>query len=57
MDKKGSVQGTVLLYVVLMIVLIIIVIIVLELFTPYKFSNLIDSFISAASHSGGGQYA
>ena len=56
MDRNGSVQGTVLLYVILMIVLIIIVIIILEMFTPYKFSNLIDSFISAASH-GGGQYA
>jgi hypothetical protein len=54
MDKKGSVQSSVLLYAILMVVLILIIIIFLQFFTPYKLSNFIDSFISAGTSPNGG---
>lgn len=57
MDKKGSIQGTVLLYVVLMIVVAMIILIVLQFFTPYKFSNYVDSFIKAVLGIGGAKNA
>ncbi|MCL5009457.1 MAG: hypothetical protein M1433_00520 [Candidatus Parvarchaeota archaeon] len=54
MDEKGAIQGTVLLYIVLIIIVVIVILIFLQFLTPYKLSNFIESFISAAGNSGGG---
>ncbi len=56
MDGKGAIQGTVLLYIILVVVVVLIIIIFLQFFTPYKFSNLIESLFSAGSSINGGNY-
>ncbi len=57
MDKKGAIEGRIFVYIILLIVVILIIVIFLQFFTPYKISNLIDSFISSASAINGGNYA
>ncbi len=57
MDRKGAIEGRVLVYIIIIIVGIILVIVFLELFTPYKISSWIDSLISAGGSYNGGNYA
>lgn len=54
MDNKASIQSSVLLYIILLIVAILIVIIFLQFFTPFKFSNFIESLFSAGTSLNGG---
>ncbi|MCL4362813.1 MAG: hypothetical protein OH338_01995 [Candidatus Parvarchaeota archaeon] len=48
MNNKGVVSG-VFLYIILIIVGILLIIIFLEIFTPYKFTNLFKVFISKSN--------
>ena len=57
MNENGVVSG-VFLYIILIIIGILLIIIFLELFTPYKFTDLFKAFISKSislnvSSSGG----
>lgn len=56
MDSKASVEGGILIYILLAIAGIIIIIIVLQLFTPYKFTNLINIFINSSGSINYKQY-
>jgi TRAP-type C4-dicarboxylate transport system permease small subunit len=56
MDKKGSIQSSVLLYIILMVIAVILIIIFLQFFTPYKFSTFIESLFSGGTSIKGGNY-
>lgn len=49
MKSKGVVSG-VFLYIILIVIGILLIIIFLELFTPYKFTDLFKAFISKSSN-------
>ncbi len=49
MDSKASVEGALLMYILLAIAGIIIVIIILQIFTPYKISGLINVFMNSSA--------
>lgn len=57
MDKKASVQSSVLLYIILLIVIAVIILILLEFLTPYKISNLFDFFINSSTSGNAGNLA
>jgi hypothetical protein len=48
MSEKGVVSG-IFLYIILIIIGILLIIIFLELFTPYKFTDLFKAFISKSN--------
>ena len=48
MNESGVVSG-VFLYIILIIIGILLIIIFLELFTPYKFTDLFKAFISKSN--------
>ncbi|MCW1301763.1 MAG: hypothetical protein OH316_01345 [Candidatus Parvarchaeota archaeon] len=48
MYSKGSVEGAVLVYIVILIVMIIIIIFVLQVFTPYKITNLVGELLNSS---------
>jgi hypothetical protein len=48
MNNKAVVSG-VFLYIILIIIGILLIVIFLELFTPYKFTDLFKAFISKSS--------
>jgi len=56
MDNKGSVEGGIIIYILLVIAGIVIIIVLLELFTPYKITNLINIFINSSSNINYKQY-
>ncbi len=48
MNNKGVVSG-IFLYIILIVIGVLLIIIFLELFTPYKFTDLFKAFISKSS--------
>ncbi len=57
MDKKASIQSSTFLYIILLIIVILLIIIFLEFFSPYKITNLFDSFINSGNNINGNNYA
>lgn len=49
MYRKGTVEGAVLLYIIIIVVMAVIIIFFLQVFTPYKITNLVNVFINSSS--------
>ncbi|MCL4400854.1 hypothetical protein M1316_02690 [Candidatus Parvarchaeota archaeon] len=55
MDKRASIEGSILLYIILLVIVIVIIIIFLQFFTPFKFSSFIEAFFSSGTSINGGK--
>ncbi|MGC8516655.1 MAG: hypothetical protein ACP5MT_02055 [Candidatus Acidifodinimicrobium sp.] len=56
MYKKGAVEGAVIIYVVIIVVMIIIIIFFMQVFTPYKITNLLNVFMNSSSSVNYGRF-